>query len=104
AADGSAGAFRRAYPEASALLQRVEQGRANWLERLAQAREQAAANLEDAAFEELRRAILTGSVPAERTGSEMPALSGLLPRLTNILGRAHDLQREIYDIYADDRV
>lgn len=92
------GAFERVFPEASRLLTASQAGRMQVLEQLAA--DPRGARLEGDVFNQLVQQVQRG-----RAGSaSAPTLARLAPEANAVFERAHALQRQILDVYADDRV
>lgn len=92
------GAFERVYPEASDLLNAIQAGRMQVLEQLAT--DASGGRLETQLHDQLSQQAQRG-----RAGSvNASAFARVAPEAQAIFTRAHALQRQILDVYADDRV
>ena len=99
-------AFRRAYPEANGLLNAFDYGHAVLAERLhTQRADEAAAALEGKEYAFIIGPLFArgASLPLEE-GALAPRFVRLAPEVAAMFEWAHMLHRQIYDVWADDRI
>ena len=97
--------FRRKYPEADRLFNAFDYGHATVVEHLLTRPDEAPAALEESEFGFITRRLLVHppAVPLE-SDAIAPEFARLVPEVDHMFEWAHMLHRQIYDVWADDRI